>query len=196
MEWKKSSYDLSEFEKKQQLYIKEAMQMAKQSMRSLSEPLPSVKSETLKTTEVVSEYVNAIQKDSEKIEETEPTPDKEEPSVEEEFDEETEFTDSYEFTRFVVEEQTTEADEECAEENEETAQADECTNISDATEEEPCENSNDAISVEEQLRIFLQERKQENKKTEDVPDINSYVNNYNKSRCNCAACQKKRLQNQ
>lgn len=178
MEWKKSNISQSELEKQQQAYIKEALEMAKRSVASQFEKAAEIekaKAEREAAEKAEAERVAAEKAEAERIvaEKTEAETLKEE------------------LTSYCGTNEEADKDESCP---------DQCLNLSDkddiidVTEVKKAMEPSEAQNKSRQRTMT--QNGAANKKPSSPPNFNRFINEHNKSQCNCPNCQKRRAEQQ
>ena len=178
MEWKKSNISQSELEKQQQAYIKEALEMAKRSVASQFEKAAEIekaKEEREAAEKAEAERVAAEKAEAERIvaEKTEAETLKEE------------------LTSYCGTNEEADKDESCP---------DQCLNLSDkddiidVTEVKKAMEPSEAQNKSRQRTMT--QNGAANKKPSSPPNFNRFINEHNKSQCNCPNCQKRRAEQQ
>lgn len=198
MEWKKSNISQSELEKQQQAYIKEALEMAKRSVASQfekaaeiekakaeREAAEKIEAERIATEKAEAERIAAEKAEAERIaaEKAEAERIASEKAEAEALKEE--------LTSYCGTDEAADKDKSCP---------DQCLNLSDKDDiidvtevkkaMEPCEPHNKS-----QQRTMTQNGAA-NRKPSSPPNFNRFINEHNKSQCNCPNCQKRRAEQQ
>ncbi len=198
MEWKKSNISQSELEKQQQAYIKEALEMAKRSVASQfekaaeiekakaeREAAEKIEAERIATEKAEAERIAAEKAEAERIaaEKAEAERIAAEKAEAEALKEE--------LTSYCGTDEDADKDKSCP---------DQCLNLSDKDDiidvtevkkaMEPCEPHNKS-----QQRTMTQNGAA-NRKPSSPPNFNRFINEHNKSQCNCPNCQKRRAEQQ
>ncbi len=168
MEWKKSNISQSELEKQQQAYIKEALEMAKRSVASQFEKAAEI--EKAKAEREAAEKIEAERIAAEKTEAE---------------------TLKEELTSYCGTNEEADKDESCP---------DQCLNLSDkddiidVTEVKKAMEPSEAQNKSRQRTMT--QNGAANKKPSSPPNFNRFINEHNKSQCNCPNCQKRRAEQQ
>ena len=188
MEWKKSNISQSELEKQQQAYIKEALEMAKRSVASQFEKAAEIEkakaereaAEKIEAERIATEKAEAERIAAEKAEAERIAAEKAEAEALKE-----------ELTSYCGTDEDADKDKSCP---------DQCLNLSDKDDiidvtevkkaMEPCEPHNKS-----QQRTMTQNGAA-NRKPSSPPNFNRFINEHNKSQCNCPNCQKRRAEQQ
>ena len=176
MEWKKSNITQTELEKQQQAYIKEALEMAKRSVTAQFEKAERAENERIAAEKAEAERIAAEKAEAERI--------AAEKAVTERIAAEKAKTESQK----LKEELTTYSNTENEPDQPET-----CT-------EPPPASSEDIIDISEfkknagQVRQNNRNQPPQQKPSSPPPNFNRYINDHNKSQCNCPNCQRKRAE--
>ncbi len=208
MEWKKSNISQSELEKQQQAYIKEALEMAKRSVASQFEKAAEI--EKAKAEREAAEKIEAERIATEKAEAERIAAEKAEAEriAAEKAEAERIAAEKAEAERIASEKAEAEALKEeltsyCGTDEDadkDKSCPDQCLNLSDKDDiidvtevkkaMEPCEPHNKS-----QQRTMTQNGAA-NRKPSSPPNFNRFINEHNKSQCNCPNCQKRRAEQQ
>ncbi len=208
MEWKKSNISQSELEKQQQAYIKEALEMAKRSVASQFEKAAEI--EKAKAEREAAEKIEAERIAAEKAEAERVAAEKAEAEriVAEKAEAERIAAEKAEAERIVAEKTEAETLKEeltsyCGT-NEEADKyescLDQCLNLSDkddiidVTEVKKAMEPSEAQNKSRQRTMT--QNGAANKKPSSPPNFNRFINEHNKSQCNCPNCQKRRAEQQ
>ena len=208
MEWKKSNISQSELEKQQQAYIKEALEMAKRSVASQFEKAAEIEkakaereaAEKIEAERIAAEKAEAERVAAEKAEAERIAAEKaeaeriaaEKAEAERIAAEKTEAeTLKEELTSYCGTNEEADKDESCL---------DQCLNLSDkddiidVTEVKKAMEPSEAQSKSRQRTMT--QNGAANKKPSSPPNFNRFINEHNKSQCNCPNCQKRRAEQQ
>ena len=208
MEWKKSNISQSELEKQQQAYIKEALEMAKRSVASQFEKAAEI--EKAKAEREAAEKIEAERIAAEKAEAERVAAEKAEAEriAAEKAEAERIAAEKAEAERIVAEKTEAETLKEeltsyCGT-NEEADKyescLDQCLNLSDkddiidVTEVKKAMEPSEAQNKSRQRTMT--QNGAANKKPSSPPNFNRFINEHNKSQCNCPNCQKRRAEQQ
>ncbi len=208
MEWKKSNISQSELEKQQQAYIKEALEMAKRSVASQFEKAAEIEkakaereaAEKIEAERIAAEKAEAERVAAEKAEAERIAAEKaeaeriaaEKAEAERIAAEKTEAeTLKEELTSYCGTNEEADKDESCP---------DQCLNLSDkddiidVTEVKKAMEPSEAQNKSRQRTMT--QNGAANKKPSSPPNFNRFINEHNKSQCNCPNCQKRRAEQQ
>lgn len=208
MEWKKSNISQSELEKQQQAYIKEALEMAKRSVASQFEKAAEIEkakaereaAEKIEAERIAAEKAEAERIAAEKAEAERIAAEKaeaeriaaEKAEAERIVAEKTEAeTLKEELTSYCGTNEEADKDESCP---------DQCLNLSDkddiidVTEVKKAMEPSEAQNKSRQRTMT--QNGAANKKPSSPPNFNRFINEHNKSQCNCPNCQKRRAEQQ
>ncbi len=188
MEWKKSNISQSELEKRQQAYIKEALEMAKRSVASQFEKAKEM--EQAEAERKAAEQAEAERKAAEQVEA--------ERKAAEQAEVERIAAEKAEAEK-LKEEMTVYSEPQAPEEGCGSC-SDECLNLSD---------KDSIIDISEVKKTMEPSEKREGNRERSItrqnppcanqntpPNFNRYINEHNKNQCNCPNCRKRRAEQQ